>query len=107
MKKGDIIWIRYKDCIYCSEVDSVRFMHFGNASSPPQIQIKLIPIIGNCVTIYAQFEVDLNFIKQKHANVIGQFARPNNYIPYDNIEIALDVHDLFYGEGENNLDTVQ
>lgn len=106
MKKGDVIWIRYKNCIYCSEVNTVCFKFFGINSSR-YIQIDLIPIIGTCAFMYVDYGTDIDFTFSKRLTVVGGFHKDPSTGPYAYIDIALDIHNLFYGEGENNLDTIQ
>ena len=105
MKKGDIIWIRHKDCTYCSEVNAVYFKSFGKDNR--YIQIDLIPIIGTCALMYMDYGTDIDFTFSKRLTVVGCFYKDLSAGPYEYIDIALDVHNLFYGEGKNNLDTVQ
>jgi len=105
MKKGDVIWIRHKNCIYCSEVDTIHFRDFGVGNR--YIQIELIPIIGTCDFIYADDGTDIDFTFSKRLSVVGCFHKDLSAGPYDYIDIALDIHNLFYGERTDNLDTVQ
>lgn len=50
MKKGDMLWIKKQDnSIFCSEFDGI--IYSTNYDGFTQYYIKLIPVIGNCVTI--------------------------------------------------------
>lgn len=104
MKKGNIIWIRYENCIYCSEVNAVCFKSFGKDCR--YIQIDLTPIIGTCALMYMDYGTDIDFTFSKRLTVVGRFHKDLSTGPYEYIDIALDIHNLFYGEGENNLDKI-
>ena len=57
--------------------------------------------------MYMDYGTDIDFTFSKRLTVVGCFYKDLSAGPYEYIDIALDVHNLFYGEGKNNLDTVQ
>ena len=56
--------------------------------------------------MYTDYGADIDFTFCKRLTVVGCFHEDLSAGPYDYIDIALDIHNLFYGEGESNLDTV-
>ena len=54
MKKGDIIWIKYDNCLYCSEIDTVYEQCVERSKT---FFIYLNPIIGDILRIYVINEI--------------------------------------------------
>ena len=61
MKKGDVLWIIYNDCLYCSEVDKCAKFPFDNG-------YYLNPIIGNIICVFVDIRADINKVV---SNVLG------------------------------------
>ena len=54
MKKGDIIWILYNNCLYCSEIEDITTVRIGyddNVIKDYKDVITLIPIVGDITYI--------------------------------------------------------
>ena len=86
MKKGDIIWIKWLDFIFCSEV---KYIDKDFTAKRICNEVHLIPIIGTCERII--IDSGINFDKFKRIAVIGYFSK-DSFGHY--ITIALNVEDL-------------
>jgi len=105
MEKGDVIWIKKVDgSVFCSEFDHITYS--SNASGNTWCSIELVPIIGNCISIYI-YSDDLD--RDLNENVFGALARfdKGEYRISEYAHITLDIYKLFDEKRRYNLDIVQ
>lgn len=93
MKKGDIIWIRRGDCVFCSEINNIEPYSKGFAGFPYKC-VNLIPIIGDCIhlTIY---DDSLLAIENKKCTTATALFESDKRVYTHFVNIALDVNSLF------------
>ena len=90
MKKGDIIWIKWINCIFCSEINYI--IHDVTRYGHRYIEIILNPIIGDCYQLFIDYGVDFEY--NKRTSCLAYLERDGSTCKHC-VNISFDINNLF------------